>query len=95
VPWSRIVYLGGDQIYSGDALFTKYQGIYQPKLVWVRGRVRANAVPHCDASKTYITGFDERIPTARKLVTAGAVNVGSTLGVSSFLAGTGSSPHQA
>jgi hypothetical protein len=89
VPWSRVVYLGGDQVYSGDALFTKFQGIYQPKLVWVRGRVRTNAVLYYDSSKTYITGFDERITTARTLVTAGAIQVGSSLGVSSFLSGTG------
>ena len=57
VPWSRIVYLGGDRIYSGEALFTKYQGIYQPKLTWVRGSVRTNAVLYYDTAKTLHHGL--------------------------------------
>ncbi len=89
VNWSRIVYLGGDQIYTGSTLFTKYQGVYQPKISWVRGRVRTQAISYYDSARTFIVGFDERIPSARKLVTAGAVRVGGTLGPSSFLAGTG------
>jgi subtilisin family serine protease len=71
VPWSRVVYLGGDQIYSGDTLFTKYQGVYQPKISWVRGRVRTNAVQYYDTAKTYIVGFDEQLASARRLVTPG------------------------
>ena len=32
--WSRIVYAGGNQIVSGNALFTKFQPIWDPRLMW-------------------------------------------------------------
>ncbi|HUQ29602.1 MAG TPA: S8 family serine peptidase [Usitatibacter sp.] len=89
VTWSRVVFLGGDQIYTGSTLFTKFQGVYQPRISWVRGRVRTQSISYFDSARNYIVGFDERIPSARKLVTAGVVQVGSALGTSSFLAGTG------
>jgi hypothetical protein len=90
VTWSQFAYLGGDQIYSGSALFTKFQGAWQPKIIWVRGSARMNAViTNYDNGRTYIVGFDEQNAPATRLVTAGAVQVGSSLGTSSFLSGTG------
>src|SRR5204862_109972 len=35
VTWSRIVFMGGRQILSGDALFTKLQAPYRPRIAWV------------------------------------------------------------
>ena len=37
--WSRIVYAGGNQVYSGAALFAQYQPIYDPRLTWAGGKV--------------------------------------------------------
>jgi serine protease AprX len=89
VNWSQIAFLGGDQIYTGAALFTKYQGVYQPKISWVRGKARINAIKYYDSAKVYIIGFDEQVPSARKLVTSGVVQVGGALGPSSLTLSTG------
>ena len=43
--WSRIVFVGGNHVVSGDALFTKYQPIWDPRITWANGVVRKrNAV---------------------------------------------------
>jgi len=39
--WSRIVVAGGNQIVSGSALFTKFQPMYDHRLVWARDVARA------------------------------------------------------
>ena len=37
--WSRIVYAGGNAVITGSALFTSYQPIWDPRLVWANGVV--------------------------------------------------------
>ncbi len=37
---SRMAFVGGNVIVSGDALFTKFQPIHDPRLVWANGVVR-------------------------------------------------------
>ena len=36
--WSRVVYVGGNHVVSGAALFTKYQAIWDPRLTWAERR---------------------------------------------------------
>ena len=36
VDWGRIAFAGGSHLVSGDALFTHWQPIYDPRLTWVR-----------------------------------------------------------
>ena len=40
VNWSRIAFVGGNTVVSGDALFQKFQPIYDPRFVWANGVVR-------------------------------------------------------
>ena len=42
--WSRIVYAGGNQILTGNALFTQFQPIWDPRIVWARGAARRATV---------------------------------------------------
>ncbi|MES1161941.1 MAG: S8 family serine peptidase, partial [Rhizobacter sp.] len=37
--WSQIVFAGGNRVLTGSALFTKWQGFYDPRVLWVRDRV--------------------------------------------------------
>ena len=43
INWSRIVYAGGNQVLSDPALFSAYQPIWDPRLVWVRNTARRAA----------------------------------------------------
>ncbi len=48
--WSRIVYAGGNQIVSGDALFTKFQPLYDHRLVWASNVARRHTVTYWPAA---------------------------------------------
>ncbi len=43
VQWSRLVTVGGSSIASSDTLFSRFQGVFDPQLMWVRGSVRRYA----------------------------------------------------
>jgi serine protease AprX len=94
VPWSRFVYLGGSYVFSGDALFRKFQGVYDPQLRWVRNQVTIEDPEYWDSrsswsSNAYIYGFVQDNATSRPLITAGVVQATALLGNSSALLGTG------
>ena len=48
--WSRIVYVGGNQVVSGDTLFTNYQPIYDHRLVWAGNVARRHTVTYWPAA---------------------------------------------
>ena len=39
ISWSRVAFAGGSHVLSGEVLFQKYQGFYDPRLTWVRDSV--------------------------------------------------------
>ncbi|EHR70889.1 subtilisin-like serine protease [Burkholderiales bacterium JOSHI_001] len=92
--WSRIVFAGGNQIYSGDALFTKFQPFYDHRLAWSNGLVSKRQVSYWPgsllvAANTFPQTISETFPLTGPLVTAGVVNAGSLVGSSSLLGKTG------
>ena len=48
--WGRYIFVGGSHVLAKDVLFRKYQAIYDPALVWVRGRVTVNEAPSPNAT---------------------------------------------
>src|SRR4029077_11816397 len=42
--WSRIAFVGGNNVVSGDALFTQYQPLWDPRITWADGVVRKRRV---------------------------------------------------
>ena len=85
VKWSRIVYAGGNQVLSGDALFTKYQSIWDPRLVWSRGIARRTVALYWPAAQgvaanTFVKSFSESAAPNQALVSASVVNARSLLG---------------
>ena len=91
VRWSRIVFAGGNRILSGEALFTRWQQFYDPRVQWT---------PHGVQVVTLVSAKDQsgapvpRLWTVRwtqplMLVTPGAITVGELAGTSSLLGRTG------
>jgi subtilisin family serine protease len=92
VTWSRFVYLGADQVFSGEDLFRKFQMVYDPAISWVRGTVTMADAQYFRtgaSSKTYVSGFQTEPMRSGKLVSAGVLRVTPALGVSSVALGTG------
>jgi serine protease AprX len=44
VAWSQLVFAGGSYVLGGAPLLAQYQAFYDPRLLWVRERVRRYAV---------------------------------------------------
>ena len=92
--WSRIVFLGGNRVLSGDALFTKYQPIWDPRITWASGRVRLRQPAYWGATlftpgNTFVKSFTDTVPANQSLVTAGVVNATSLTGATSLAGRTG------
>ena len=92
--WSRVAVVGGSVIVSGDALFTQFQPIYDPRFTWSNGVVRKRVPTYWSgigiAANTYVQSFSEvSVPTGQKLVTGSVVNGKSLVGTSSMLGKTG------
>jgi serine protease AprX len=89
LPWSRMVFVGGNRIVSGDALFTKFQPFYDPKLTWGKSVVLKRDPSFWDANKAYIRRFTETRLTSASLLTTGVVDGTGLLGAQSALNQTG------
>ena len=92
--WSRIVFAGGNQVYSGDTLFTKFQPFYDPRVTWANGVVSRRQVAYWPgsllvAANTFPQTITETFPASLPLVTAGVVNAVPLAGVSSKFGKTG------
>ena len=93
--WSRIVTMGGRHIATGDALFTQFQPIYDPRVNWVGASARRvglsywpynAAYPH---ASTVPNGVTEPLSASGNLLTPG-VRLGRALaGASSAVGKTG------
>jgi serine protease AprX len=92
--WSRIVYAGGNQVMSGGALFTKFQPIWDQRLVWARGVARCATVTFWPATSgvpanTYAKSITWAAAPNQSLVTGGVVNATPLAGTSSSIGKTG------
>jgi serine protease AprX len=93
VEWSRMAYAGGNQIFSGNALFAQYQPIYDPRITWAGGRVLRTQPVYWSGlgipPNTFVKSFSDSVPTAQPLLTPLVVKAGSLLGSSSLAGKTG------
>ena len=72
--WSQLVTAGGSHVLTGQALFTGWQPIYDPRLTWVRDLVLRSSVQYSPAvgtvpANTMPTGITETNATPQALVT--------------------------
>jgi serine protease AprX len=86
--WSRIAYAGGNQIVSGDALFTQFQPIWDHRLVWagpVAQRYTVGYWPAASgvAANTFVKAISWGPAGDQTLLTAGVVQATSLAGASS------------
>jgi serine protease AprX len=92
--WSRIVYAGGNQIVSGDALFNSVQPIYDHRLVWARDTVQRYTVSYWptalgQTAKLYVKAIVPARAPNQVLLTARVLRATNLAGASSFLGKTG------
>jgi serine protease AprX len=40
VPWGKLVFVGGNRVVTGEALFKQWQPFYDQRLLWANGKVR-------------------------------------------------------
>jgi serine protease AprX len=93
--WSRLVFAGGSSVLTGDALFTQFQGFYDPRLLWVRSRV-VSYTPVFWSQPTASSGMPLRLKgvsettyVSAALLSPGVRIVDSVAGISNPLTATG------
>jgi serine protease AprX len=88
--WSRIAFVGGNRVVSGDALFTKYQAIYNPSLVWSnQGLVHRDNTLWAEGGAVHpATLWEHPIPTY-SILSPDVVDATHLLGTSSKIGSTG------
>jgi hypothetical protein len=69
-----MVFAGGNRVVTGDALFTKFQPIYNPRITWSRDVVLDRYPGYWDASKMHIYWFWEDTLAYQTLLTSGVVD---------------------
>ncbi|MBV8209587.1 MAG: S8 family serine peptidase [Burkholderiaceae bacterium] len=91
--WSRIAFFGGDHIFSGSSLFTKYQPIYDPRTAWASNVVRFRQPIYWSgsgiAANTYVQNFTDTALTNQTLMTSGVTSADTLVGTSDPAAQTG------
>jgi serine protease AprX len=89
LPWSRMIFVGGNRIVSGTALFTKFQPFYDPKITWAKSVVLKRDPSYWDANKMYVKRFTESNVKTATLLTSGVVDGTGLLGAHSARNRTG------
>ena len=74
--WSSILYMGGNQVLAGTELFTRFQASYDPKVSWIKQRVRRTEIDTLNGS---IVGFDELNSVSRRMVSNGVKSLTQSL----------------
>ncbi len=92
--WSRVVFVGGQHLASGEALFTRYQPIWDPRLVWVGRGVRRCTVDYRPAASgvpadTFMRSIVEAPITTQVLLTPGVVSATALAGTSALIGRSG------
>ena len=59
-------FVGGNNVVSGDALFTKFQPIYDPRLTWANGVVRQRTATYWSGTGITANPSSSRSPTWRR-----------------------------
>jgi serine protease AprX len=94
VKWSGLVFAGGNQILAGPALFTQFQPIYDPRLVWVRSGARRATVSYWPAttgvpSATFPKAIVEAVASNQSFTSTGVLSMTALAGSSSRTGKTG------
>ena len=74
--WSRMVFAGGNRVFSGSDLFVKFQPIWDPRIAWASNNVvLARDVEYWSgpgiAPNTYVKSVTESASPGLRLLTAG------------------------
>ncbi len=59
--WGRYIFAGGSHILAGEALFRRYQAIYDPAIVWVRDAVTRGGTPVANGSSDQHRGHRRQL----------------------------------
>jgi serine protease AprX len=95
VQWSRLIFAGGSYVLAGTPLLTHYQAFYDPRLLWVRERVRTYQITEWlvpfaqDFTPLYFRYLQEAAPYSGVLSTVNLVNTSGLTGESNAALGTG------
>ena len=92
--WSRIVYVGGNQMVSGQALFTKFQPLWDQRLVWASNRALRQTVNYWPSdinvpANTFVSSITSAPAPNQTMLTGGVRHATSLAGPSSLVSGTG------
>jgi len=91
--WSRIAFVGGNQIVSGSSLFYNYQPIYDPRITWAHNVVRFRQPVYWSgtgiAANTYVQNFTDTAVINQTLITSSVVDADALAGNSDPVAQTG------
>ena len=91
--WSRIAFVGGNNVVSNSALFTKFQPIWDPRITWAGKVVRQRSVVYWSgsgiAANTYPQSFTDVAAPNQSLLSNGVVNAKGLAGTSSLIGKTG------
>ncbi len=89
IKWSRMVFVGGNRIMTGDPIMTKFQAIYDPSITWVKGEAFKRTPAYWDAQKQAVRSVSEAKLVAAKLLSSGVIDGTGLLGSSSQANKTG------
>jgi subtilisin family serine protease len=95
VAWSRLITAGGSYVLSGTALLTQYQAFYDPRLLWVRERVRRYELTSwpspvaVNGEPLYFRYMRETTPFVGSFSTAQLITVNNIAGASNATLATG------
>src|SRR5258706_4139741 len=92
--WSRIVFVGGNRILSGGALFSSFQPIWDPRLTWASGVVTRRQALYWPATMwtpgtMFVKSFSEAAVTDQALPTPSVVRLDPLAGRTSRHGHTG------
>jgi subtilisin family serine protease len=94
-PWSRLIFAGGSYVLGGTPLLTQYQAFYDPRVLWVRDRVRTYEITEWpfpvafDWTPLFFRHIRETAPFNGALSTVNLVNTHGLAGESNASLGTG------
>src|SRR6202030_1541376 len=91
--WSRIAFAGGSHLVSGTALFTRFQPMYDPRILWVRQNSLCATVTYWPLPaplNTFVQSITQGpMVQDQVLITPGVVWATSLAGSTSYLSHTG------
>jgi serine protease AprX len=95
VQWSRLIFAGGSYVLSGAPLLMQYQAFYDPRVLWVRERVRTYQITEwpaplaADFTGLHFRYMRETTAYTGPLSTISLINTNGLTGESNATLGTG------